>query len=132
MSQEHKNQKTFVVSVLIGHFVGTPWPFGRLHISDETIAVRTIFREKICPKSEITDISLEKLGPQNQLLFEDAAGKMADVAVVLAMRVKGVVGELQRRGYPVIDRRPGILPLPQGIVPWHDQDSVEGRESPGR
>ncbi len=100
MRQEHQGQKTFVVSALIGHLVGSPWPFGRLEICDEAITVRTIFRERTCPKSEITDISLERLGPQNQLLFEDTAGKMADVAVVLAMRVKGVVGELRRRGTP--------------------------------
>jgi len=86
--------------------------------------VCTLSREKTCPKSEITDISLERFGPQNQLLFEDAAGKMADVTVVLAMRVKGVVGELRRRGYPVVDRRATFLPLFQDVVPWHDQDSV--------
>ena len=128
MRQENKNRKTFVVSVIMGHFFCSPWPFGRLYISGEEITVRTIFREKTCPKSEITDISLERLGPQNQLVFDDAAGKMAGVAVVLAMRVKGVVSELQRLGYPVVDRRPRVLPLPQGIVPWHDPDSTEDRE----
>lgn len=132
MRQELKNRKTFVVSVIMGHAFGSPWPFGRLHISDETIIVRTMFREKTCPKSEITDISLERFGPQNQLLFEDTGGKMAGVAVVLAMRVKGVVSELRRRGYPVMDRRPSFLSFPQGVVPWRDQDSVEGREPPGR
>lgn len=117
---------------MIGSFVGTPWPFGRLYVSDEAISVRTLSREKTCPKSEITDISLERLGLQNQLLFEDAAGEMADVAVGLAMRVKGVVGELRRRGYPVVDRRsklfalPQDLPLPHGAVPWRDQDNAEG------
>jgi hypothetical protein len=116
--------------VVIGHLAGSPWPFGRFHICDETITVRSMFREKSCPRSEITDISLERLGPQNQLLFEDAAGKMAGVAVVLAVRVKGVVDELRRRGYPVVDRRARILPLPQGVVPWRDGDSAEGREPP--
>lgn len=82
-------RKTFLVSAIIGDFLGTPWPFGRLHIADDAIAVRTMFNEKTCPRAEIADISLERLGPQNQLLFEDPAGKMADVAVVLAMRVKG-------------------------------------------
>ena len=130
MRQEHKTRKTFVVSVIIGHLVGSPWPLGRLEICDEAITVRTLFRERTCPKSKITDISLERLGPQNQLLFEDAAGKMADVVVGLAMRVQGVVGELQRRGYPVADRRTRILPHPQGIVPWRDEDSVEGGEPP--
>lgn len=132
MRQEPKNRKTFVVSVIMGHAFGSPWPFGRLHISDESITVRTVFREKTCPKSAITEISLERLGPQNQLLFEDAAGKMAGVTVALAMRVEGVVGELRRRGYPVVNRRSRILPLPQGVVPWRDQASPEVREPPGR
>lgn len=132
MRQELKNRKTFVVSVIIGRAFGSPWPFGRLHVSDETITVRTMFREKTCPKSEITEISLERLGPQNQLLFEDAGGKMTGVAVVLAVRVKSVVGELRRLGYPVVDRRSSILSLPQGVVSRRDQDSVEGREPPGR
>jgi hypothetical protein len=123
MRQQPENQKTFVVSAIIGHFVGTSWPFGRLHISDDMITVRTMFRKRSCPKSQITDISLQRLGPQNQLLFEDPAGRMADVAVVLAMRVRDVLGELRRRGYPVVDRR-GRLPS------WRDQDNVEGREPP--
>lgn len=114
MKQEHENGKTFVVSALIGHAVGTPWPFGRLHISDETVTVSTVFKGKTCLKSEITGISLQKFGPQNQLLFEDATGKMAGVTVVLSMRVEGVVGELRRRGYPVVDRRPRFLPI------WRD------------
>jgi hypothetical protein len=121
-----QRRKTFVVTTIIGHFVGTPWPFGRLHVGDDAITVRTMFNEKTCRKAEITDISLERLGPQNQLLFEDPTGKMADVAVVLAMRVKGVVGELQRRGYPVTDRRGPLLPLPQGVVPWREHDLAEG------
>jgi hypothetical protein len=124
MRPEHKDQKTFVVSAVIGHLVGSPWPFGRLHISDQAITVCTLSKEKTCPKSQITGIFVDRLGPQNQLLFEDATGAMADVTVVLAMRVKGVAGELRRRGYPVVDRRARILPLPQGIVPWRDQDSA--------
>jgi len=124
MRREHRDRKTFVVSAIIGHLAGSPWPFGRLYISDEAITVRTLSRKKTCPKSEITDIFLDRLGPQNHLLFDDATGAMADVTVVLAMRVKGVVGELRRRGYPVVDRRARILPLPQGIVPWRDQDSA--------
>ena len=129
MTQERGNPKTFAVSVIVGRLIGSPWPFGRLQISDEAITVRSIFRAKTCTKSEITGIYLERLGPQNQLLFEDAAGKMAGVAVVLAMRVKGVVGELRRRGYLVVDRRDAILPLPQGVVAWRDQGSADGRES---
>jgi hypothetical protein len=105
MGQERANRKSFIVSALIGRFVGAPWPLGRLYVSDQAITVRTLSKQRTCPKSEITDISLERLGPNYQLLFEDAAGKLADVAVVLAMRVKGVVGELRRRGYPVTDRR---------------------------
>jgi hypothetical protein len=124
MRQEHKDRKIFVVSAMIGHLVGSPWPFGRLRISDEAITVHTLFRGKTCLKSEITGIFVDRLGPQNQLLFEDAAGTMADVTVVVAMRVKGVAGELRRREYPVVDRRARILPLPQGIVPWRDQDSA--------
>ena len=89
-----------------------------------------MFNEKKCPKAEITGISLERLGPQNQLLFADPAGKMADVAVVLAMRVKGVVGELRRRGYPVTDRRGPLLPLPQGVVRWREHDIAEGEGRP--
>jgi hypothetical protein len=118
MSQKRANRKTFVVSTLIGHFVGTPWPLGRFYVSDEAIAVRTLSTMKTCPKSEITDISLERLGPNYQLLFEDASGKMEDVAVLLAMRVKGVVGELLRRRYPVVDRRGPLLS-------WRDPDSAE-------
>ena len=125
-----QSRKTFLVTAIIGHFVGTPWLFGRLHIGDDAIAVRTMSNEKTCPRAEIADISLERLGPQNQLLFEDPAGKMADVAVVLAMRVKGVVGELRRRGYPVVDRRDPVLPLPQGIVPWRDHEIAEGDGPP--
>jgi hypothetical protein len=132
MRQEHANPKTFAVSAMIGRLTGTPWPFGRLDIGDEAITVRTFFKEKRCPKSEVTDISLERLGPQYQLVFEDEAGKMADVTVGLAMRVKGVVGELRRRGYPVVDRRERILPLPQGIVPWRDQDIEEDGDEPPR
>ncbi|HUB41982.1 MAG TPA: hypothetical protein VMA72_24305 [Streptosporangiaceae bacterium] len=123
---------TFVVSALIGRFMGSPWPFGRLYISDEEIIVRTAFRERACHKSQITAISLERLGPNSQLLFEDTEGKMADVAVALAMRVKGVVGELKRRGYPVVDRRPRIFPLPQGVVPWRDPDDDIDRRPPGQ
>jgi hypothetical protein len=118
MRHEPAKRKAFVVSALIGHFAGTPWPLGRLYVSDEAIAVRTLSRKKTCPKSEITDISLERLGPNYQLLFEDASGKMADVAVVLAMRVKGVVGELLRRGYPVVDRRGPLLS-------WRDPDAAK-------
>jgi hypothetical protein len=118
MRRDRANRKTFVVAALIGHFVGTPWPLGRLYVSDEAIAVRTLSRKKACPKSEITDISLERLGPNHQLIFEDASGKMADVAVVLAKRVKGVVGELLRRGYPVVDRRGSLLS-------WRNPDSAE-------
>ena len=66
--------------------------------------MRKMFRARTCPKSEIRCISLEWFGPNKQLLFDDAAGKMADVTV-LAMRVKRAVGELQRRGRPVEDRR---------------------------
>ena len=117
MTRDRANRKTFVVSALIGHFAGTPWPLGRLYVSDEAIAVRTLSRKKTCPKSEITDISLERWGPNYQLVFEDASGKMADVAVVLAMRVKGVVGELLHRGYPVVDRR-------RPILSWRDPDSA--------
>jgi hypothetical protein len=131
MTQEHTNPKTFVVSAVIGHFVGTPWPLGRLYVSDEAITVRTAFRERTSLKSEITDIALERLGPNYQLNFEDTSGKMTDVTVLLAMRVKGVVGELRRRGYPVVDRRRRILPLPQGVVPWREEVG-EGGEPPGR
>jgi len=110
MPQENENWKTFVVSTAIGHqFVGTPWPFGRLFISDESIIVRTMFKERSCPKSEISCVSLAWFGPNKQLLFVDAGGKMADVTVLLAMRVKGVVGEFRRRGYPVADRRGNLL-----------------------
>jgi hypothetical protein len=131
MRQQQENWKTFVVSAAIGHqLVGTPWPFARLDICDEAIIVRTMFKERSCPKSEITDISLEWYGPNKQLLFDDVAGKMANVTVVLAMRVKGVVGELRRRGYPVVDRRERILPLPQGVVPWRAPDIAEGYEPP--
>ena len=52
--------RTFIVSALIGYFAGTPWPFGRLYIDGGAITVRTIFKEKTCLKSEITEISLEK------------------------------------------------------------------------
>jgi hypothetical protein len=52
----------------------------------------------------------------------------AEALAALAMRVKGVVAELQRRGYPVVDRRWTMLPLPQGIVPWHDPDSDAGHQ----
>jgi hypothetical protein len=117
MRQDHSDRKTFVVSAMTGHLVGSPWPYGRLHVSHEAITVRTIFTEKACPKSEIVDVSLQRLGPQNQLLFEDAAGEMADVAVVLAMRVKGVVGEQRRLRYPVVDRRPRVVRPAQGVVP---------------
>jgi hypothetical protein len=103
------HRKTFVVSVLIGRFAGTPWPFGRLHISDQGITVSSVFRQRSCPKSEITAITLERFGPQNHLLFEDASGKLSAVSVVIIMRVKSVVGELGRRGYPVMDRRPRLL-----------------------
>ncbi len=130
MRQEHQNQRTFVVSALIGRLFGSPWPFGRLEIRDEAITVRSIFRERTCLKSEITDISLERLGPQYQLLFEDAEGKMSDVVVGLIMRVQGVVGELLRRGYPVVDRRGRLFSLLQGVVPWRDQDTAEGDEPP--
>jgi hypothetical protein len=126
------NGRTFIVSTLIGHFVGTPWPFGRLYIDDGAITVRTTFREKTCLKSEITEISLEKYGPANQLVFADVTGKMSDVAVLMSMRVKGVVAELERRGYPVVDRRRTMFPLPQGIVPWRDPDSKAGSEPPER
>jgi hypothetical protein len=124
MRQRHENWKTFVVSTAIGQqFVGTPWPFGRLFISDESIIVRTMFKERSCPKSEITSISLVWYGPNKQLLFDDAAGKMTNVTVVLAMRVKSVVGELRRRGYPVVDRR-------GRLISWRDPDSAEEREPP--
>ena len=43
-------------------------------ISHDAITVRTMFNEKTCPKAEITDISLERLGPQNQLLFGSRPG----------------------------------------------------------
>jgi hypothetical protein len=124
------NGRTFIVSTLIGYFAGTPWPFGRLYIDDGAITVRTIFKEKTCLKSEITEISLEKYGPANQLLFDDVTGKMSDVAVLLSMRVKGVVAELERRGYPVVDHRWKMLPLPQGIVPWRNPDTKTGNEPP--
>lgn len=117
MRQEHAKRKTFVVSALIGHLAGTPWPLGRLYVSDEAIAVRTLFKKRTCLKSEIIDISLERFGPQYQLLFVDAAGTMADVAVVLIMRTEGVVGELRRRGYPVMDRGGPLLS-------WRDPDSA--------
>lgn len=118
MRQEHPNRKTFVVSALIGHVTGTPWPLGRFYVSDEAITVRTLTRKRTCPKSEIIDISLERLGPQYQLLFVDAAGKMADVSVGLIMRTEGVVGELRRRGWPVMDRRGPLLS-------WHSPDSAQ-------
>lgn len=106
MRQQQGNRGTFAVSAAIGHqLVGTPWPFGRLAISDDAITVRTMFRERTCPKSEISCISLEWFGPEKRLLFDDAAGRLADVTVLLARRVRGVVRELQRRGYPVVDRR---------------------------
>jgi hypothetical protein len=111
---------------------GTPWPFRRLYIDDGAITVRTSFREKTCLKSEITEISLKKYGPANQLVFDDVTGKMVDVGVVLSMRVKGVVTELERRGYPVVDRRWTLLPMPQGIVPWRDRDSGEAGRQPTR
>jgi hypothetical protein len=123
---------TFVVSAIIGRFVGSPWPLGRLYICDDAITVRTVFKERTCLKSEITEISLERFELHNQLLFEDAAGEMAEVAVLFAMRVTGVVAELRRRGYPVVDRRPRFLPLPQGVVPWHDPDDEIEDEPPGR
>jgi hypothetical protein len=107
------DRKTFVVSVLIGRFVGTPWPFGRLYVSDEGIAAGSAFRKRSCPKSEITDISLERLGPQNQLLFADVSGKLSDVSIVIIMRVRSVVGELSRRGYPVTDRRSRLFSGPE-------------------
>jgi hypothetical protein len=40
-----------------------------------------------------------------QLVFVDTSGRLADVTVLLSMRAKGVVRELQHRGYPVTDRR---------------------------
>jgi hypothetical protein len=109
MTQEGADRKTFVVSALIGHIAGTPWPLGRLYVSDEAITVRTLFKQRTCLKSEVIDISLERLGPQYQLLFADTAGKMANVAVLLIMRTAGVVGELRRRGWPVVDRRGPLL-----------------------
>lgn len=97
------------MSVLIGHTAGTPWPLGRLHICDESITVRSLFKTRTSPKSQITDISLERLGPQYQLLFK-ASSEMAGVVVGIIMRFEGVVGELRRRGYPVVDRRSRLLP----------------------
>jgi hypothetical protein len=130
MRQKSKNGKTFIVSAMIGNFAGTPWPFGRFEIYDDAITVRTILNERTCLKSEITNISLERFRMAYQLLFEDETGRMANVAVGLTMRVKGVVSELQRRGYPVVDRRGSIF-LPQGVVPWRQQDNVEG-DKPSR
>jgi hypothetical protein len=118
MTQEHAIRKIFVVSALIGHIAGTPWPLGRLYVSDEAITVRTLFKKRTCLKSEIIDISLERLGPQYQLVFADTAGKMADVAVGLIMSTDGVVGELRRRGWPVMDRRGPLLS-------WHNPDTAE-------
>ena len=113
MRMDTGDRKTFVVSVVIGRFVGTPWPFGRLYVSDEGITARSVSRQRSCPKSEITDISLERLGPQNQLLFEDVSGKLSGVSIVIIMRVGGVIGELRRRGYPVTDRRARIFGGPE-------------------
>jgi hypothetical protein len=108
--RQRGSHATFIVSTAIGHqLVGTGWPFGRFEISDDAVTVRTMSNERSCPKSEITSISLVWYGPNKQLLFDDATGKMADATVFLAMRVKGVVGELQRRGYPVVDRRGPLL-----------------------
>lgn len=45
MRREHANRKTFVVSALIGHVAGTPWPLGRFYVSDEAITVRTLTRK---------------------------------------------------------------------------------------
>jgi hypothetical protein len=107
---------TFVVSAVIGQFVGTPWPFGRLEVSDDAVSGRTMFRERTCPRCEISEISLAWFGPNKQLVFDDPAGKMADVTVFLAMRVQGVVGELRRRGYPVVDRRGSLLGGKVGVT----------------
>lgn len=107
--RQHGQRATFVVSAVIGQLVGTPWPFGRFEVSDNAVTVRTMFRERTCPRSEIREISLAWFGPNKQLMFDDPAGKMADVTVFLAMRVQGVVGELRRHGYPVVDRRGSLL-----------------------
>jgi hypothetical protein len=122
-------RKTFLVSVQIG-LLATVWPLGRLHISDESITVRSLFKTRTSPKSQITDISLERYRMANELLFKDSGG-LAGVMVFMPARAEGVLGELRRRGYPVVDRRPRLLPLPQGagpwqgIVRWHDDDETK-------
>jgi len=66
MRQERKDRKIFVVSAMIGHLVGSPWPFGRLRISAEAITVHTLFRGKTCPKSigfEGDDVSVAGINP---------------------------------------------------------------------
>jgi hypothetical protein len=131
MRRQPKDQRIFHVSAMKRGFVVTKGP-GRLYVSDYAITLSTTFREITCLKPEITDISLERLFPNFQLLFEDESGKLADVAVVLVMRVKGVLGELRRRGYPIVDRRGPILPvfLPQDTVPRPDPETEEGDEPP--
>lgn len=129
MRQESGSRKTFLVSVQIG-FLATVWPFGHLRISDESITVRSLFKTRTSPKSQITDILLERYRNANELLFRDSGG-LADVMVFMPARAKGVLGELRRRGYPVVDRRPGLFPLPQragpwrGIIPWHDDGEAK-------
>jgi hypothetical protein len=128
-TRESGSQATFVVSVLIGARAGTPWPFGRLHIRDDSIAVRSMFSKRASPKSQIVEISLQRYGPSYQLLFK-ASSEMAGVMVGISMRFEGIVAELRRRGYPVVDRRSTLFPLthdlpqdvPLGIVPWRDDD----------
>jgi hypothetical protein len=134
--RQEREQRVFRVSVMKGTFIETKSP-GRLYVSDYAVTICTIFREVTCLKYEITDISLERFGPNFQLIFEDQAGKMADFVVLLAMRVKGVVGELRGRGYPIVDRRGPLFRLPQrplvqGIVPWREQETEEGDEPPDR
>ena len=112
-----------VRSFAVGAYVGRKaagWPFARLDVADDSITVRCWplpwFGPRMVNKRAIIEISLKKNTVLDHLKFIDSENSFARVSVDLPIRPKRVISELRARGYPVVDRRPKMLP--RGIVPW--------------
>jgi len=100
--------RTFLVEAHVGRVIAG-WPFGRFDIGDDELTVRSwlipLFRPRSVPRSTITEVAVCRRLFMHRVRITDSAGACADISLALAGSAGPIIGELQRRGYPVADRR---------------------------
>jgi hypothetical protein len=101
-------RRSFLVEAHVGRRIASV-PFGRFDVGDEGLVVRAWLIPRFQPlsvrKESIIEISIYNRLGICRLKVEDAEAIFSRVSLALPTKVNSIIGELQRRGYPVVDLR---------------------------